>query len=214
MGLLDDITRRIVVCTDCALYREATRAVPGEGSETAEIMFIGEGPGLHEDRQGRPFVGPAGQLLNDLLASIGLRREDVYITNMVKHRPPQNRDPAPDELEACRKYMDEQIIRIKPKIIIPLGRHALGKWFPNESISRVRAKARRIGDLTLFPLYHPAAALHNAGLRPTLEKDFQELGRLLKQLQQTPAAIGAVTTEQPQIEQKRQPDPVRQIKLL
>ncbi len=143
-------------------------------------MFIGEGPGFHEDQQGRPFIGPAGQFLDELLASIGLARPDVFITNMVKCRPPNNRDPFPGEMEACSKYLDAQIEAIKPKVIVPLGRHALAKWFPNESIGKVRAKPRRFGDITLFPLYHPAAALHNGALRSTILDDFAKLGDLLR----------------------------------
>ena len=145
-------------------------------------MFIGEGPGFNEDTQARPFVGAAGQFLNLMLSSIGLVREDVFITNMVKCRPPNNRDPSPGETEVCSHYLDEQIEAIKPKIIVPLGRHALARWFPNEPIGKLRAIPKRFGDVTLFPLYHPAAALHNGGLRSTIEEDFAKLGALLKDL--------------------------------
>lgn len=162
--------------------------MPGEGAPTADIMFVGEGPGYNEDRQGRPFVGAAGQFLNELLASIGLQREDVFITNMVKCRPPNNRDPFPAELEACAHYLDEQIAEIQPKIIVPLGRHALSRWFPNESIGKVRAKPKTMGGITVFPLYHPAAALHNGGLRATIEADFSKLGALLASLNREPAS--------------------------
>jgi DNA polymerase len=144
-------------------------------------MFIGEGPGAKEDALGRPFVGPAGQVLNQLLASIGLKREDVYISNMVKHRPPDNRDPLPGEIQACAKYLEEQIKLINPKVVIPLGRHALAKWFPKDTISKVHGRPRRLGELTLFPQYHPAAVLHNPTIRPALERDFQEMGKLLHQ---------------------------------
>ena len=179
---LDVIHQAIRSCQDCNLHLGRTNAVPGEGSPHAEIMFIGEGPGYNEDKQARPFVGPAGQFLNELLSSIGLRREDVFITNMVKCRPPNNRDPFPGEIEACSHYLDEQIEAIKPKIIVPLGRHALARWFPNESIGKLRAKPKQFGEITLFPLYHPAAALHNGGLRGTIEDDFAKLGALLKDL--------------------------------
>ena len=182
MAGLDVIHQTIRSCRDCDLYRGRTNAVPGEGSPHAEIMFIGEGPGFNEDKQARPFVGAAGQFLNLLLSSIGLVREDVFITNMVKCRPPNNRDPYPGETEACSHYLDEQIEAIKPKIIVPLGRHALARWFPNGSIGRLRAKPKRFGDLMLFPLYHPAAALHNGGLRAAIEEDFAKLGALLKDL--------------------------------
>jgi uracil-DNA glycosylase len=178
---LEDLHARVGSCTDCALYQSATNPVPGEGSPNADLMFIGEGPGAQEDIQGRPFVGPAGQLLNELLASIGLKREDVYIANMVKHRPPNNRDPFPGEIEACAKYLEEQINLIKPKVVIPLGRHALAKWFPKDTISRVHGRPRRVGELLIFPQYHPAAALHNPGVRPAIERDFQEMARLLRE---------------------------------
>jgi DNA polymerase len=154
-------------------------------------MFVGEGPGSNEDKQARPFVGAAGQFLNELLASIGLRREDVFITNMVKCRPPNNRDPLPDETEACSRYLDAQIATIAPEIIVPLGRHALARWFPNESIGKLRAHPKRFGEMTLFPLYHPAAALHNGGLRSTIEEDFAKLGALLKELRQQSASAEA-----------------------
>ena len=151
----------------------------GEGAPQAELMFVGEGPGYQEDRQGRPFVGPAGQFLNELLSSVGLRREDVFITNMVKCRPPSNRDPFPSELEACAPYLDEQLRLVNPKVIVPLGRHALAKWLPRESIGKVRARPRSVHGHVLYPLYHPAAALHNASLRDTIERDFQGVRGLI-----------------------------------
>ena len=169
--------------------------MPGQGSPNADIMFIGEGPGFNEDKQGVPFVGAAGQFLNTLLASIGLSRETVYITNMVKCRPPNNRDPLPEETAACAHYLDAQVAAIAPKIIVPLGRHALGRWFPNESIGRLRARPRVFDGITLFPLYHPAAALHNGDLRSTIADDFLKLGALLEDLvdvQQKPPSTPAV----------------------
>ena len=173
----------------CNLAGGRTNAVPGEGASDASLMFIGEGPGFNEDRQGRPFVGPAGQFLDELLRSIGLDRSSVFITNMVKCRPPNNRDPFPGEIEACSAYLDAQIDAIKPKVIVPLGRHALARWFPNESIGKLRARPRRFGDITLFPLYHPAAALHNGGLRSTIEQDFAKLGELLRERERTPSSF-------------------------
>lgn len=166
-------------CKDCDLCCERTNAVPGEGSPHARIMFVGEGPGFNEDKQGRPFIGASGNFLTNLLGSIGLRREDVFITNMVKCRPPKNRDPLSEEMDACRHYLDEQIAEIMPKIIVPLGRHALARWFPGESIGKLRAQPKMFGAFTLFPLYHPAAALHNGRLRSTIEEDFTKLGALL-----------------------------------
>lgn len=152
-------------------------------------MFIGEGPGFNEDQQGRPFVGPAGKLLDELLASIGIKRSDVFIGNMVKCRPPNNRDPLPSEIEACRKYLDRQIELIHPEVIVALGRHALAKFLPKEAISKVHGKPRRWGDTLLYPMYHPAAALHQggSGLRKMIEEDFRRLPELLKEAQRMEA---------------------------
>ena len=173
--------QQVHACQECALHSTRTNAVPGEGAPNASLMFIGEGPGFNEDRQGRPFIGAAGQYLDELLGSIGLRREDVYITNMVKCRPPNNRDPFPGEISACSRHLDAQIAAIRPAVIVPLGRHALARWFPRESISKVRARPRVLEGITIFPLYHPAAALHNSGLRATIEDDFAKLGALLRE---------------------------------
>jgi len=154
-------------------------AVPGEGPENADLMFIGEAPGYNEDRQGRPFVGAAGQFLEQLLASIGLTREQVFITNMVKCRPPSNRDPFPGEVAACRTYLDRQIEVLRPRVVVTLGRHSLAKFLPKESIGKVRGKARRLGGFILCPMYHPAAALHRQSLRRTIEEDFKVIPVLL-----------------------------------
>ena len=178
---LQALHQQIHTCQECALHGARTNAVPGEGAPNASLMFIGEGPGFNEDRQGRPFVGAAGQYLDELLHSIGLNREDVFITNMVKCRPPNNRDPFPNEISACSRHLDAQIEAIKPAVIVPLGRHALARWFPRDSISKVRARPRVFDGITIFPLYHPAAALHNGALRATIEADFAKLGALLKE---------------------------------
>ncbi len=188
MTEFDDLERQVRSCTLCPLAEERTNAVPGEGARDADVMFIGEGPGFHEDRQGRPFVGPAGKFLDELLHGIGLRREDVYITNMVKCRPPKNRDPLPAELAACRPYMDSQLDLIKPKVIATLGRFSFSKFFPNEPISRARGKARKWASYTVFPMYHPAAALHNPGLRPTIEGDFSKLPALINEIAEAESA--------------------------
>jgi uracil-DNA glycosylase family 4 len=177
-----ELHQQIKKCPLCRLSETRKEAVPGEGSLSAEIMFIGEGPGYNEDRQGRPFVGQAGHLLNELLASVGLKREDVYITNMVKCRPPNNCDPQADEIKACVPYLDRQIELIAPKVIVALGRHSFGKFFPGESISKARGKPRRWKDIVIYPMYHPAAALHNSSLRPALEKDFANLLPLVEQV--------------------------------
>ena len=178
---LQALHQQIHTCQECALHRARTNAVPGEGAPNASLMFIGEGPGFNEDRQGRPFVGAAGQYLEELLLSIGLKREDVFITNMVKCRPPNNRDPFPGEIAACSGHLDAQIEAIRPAVIVPLGRHALARWFPRDSISKVRARPRVFDGITIFPLYHPAAALHNSALRATIEADFAKLGALLRE---------------------------------
>jgi uracil-DNA glycosylase family 4 len=165
-------------CTRCPLAEGRTQAVPGEGPATAEIVFIGEGPGFHEDRQGRPFVGPAGQLLNELLASVGLERGQVYITNVVKCRPPNNRDPLPHEIDACRPWLDQQLDLIAPLLICTLGRYSLARY-SKSGISRTHGQPLRSGESWVLPLYHPAAALHNQTLHPVLFEDFKQVPTLL-----------------------------------
>lgn len=179
MSALSELNDEIALCQDCELSRHRTRAVPGEGSEEAALLFIGEAPGWHEDQQGRPFVGPAGHFLDDLLASIGLKREEVYITNVVKSRPPGNRDPLPLEVRACRKWLDRQIEIIKPKVIVTLGRYSLTQFFPGDSIGKVHGTARRKQDTIYFAMYHPAAALHQQSLRRTIEEDMCKIPSLL-----------------------------------
>lgn len=179
-----DLIEKITTCTLCGLSKERIQAVPGEGSMTADIMFIGEGPGFYEDRDGRPFVGRAGKLLDKLLYSIGLRREDVFITNMVKCRPPSNRDPLPVEINACRPYLDSQIKTIDPKVVVTLGRYALTKFFPGESISKARGKPLKWENLILYPVYHPAAALRNPNLYQVMERDFAELPSIIHEANQ------------------------------
>jgi DNA polymerase len=144
-------------------------------------VFIGEGPGFHEDRQGRPFVGPAGRFLEELLSSIGLKREEVFIANMVKCRPPSNRDPLPAEIAACSKYLDRQIELIKPNLVVTLGRFSMARFLPRESISRVRGQVRNVGGLRIYPIMHPAAALHRQELRKTIEEDFKAIPGLLRE---------------------------------
>lgn len=198
MSEFDDLVRQIRACEQCALSRGRTQAVPGEGSPTADIMFIGEGPGFNEDRDGRPFIGRAGSVLTHLLTGIGLSREDVYITNMVKCRPPDNRDPLPEELQACSGFMDAQINLIKPKVIVTLGRFSFGKFFPGESITKARGKPRRWHDLVVYPMYHPAAVLHNPKLRPALEHDFGRLPELIAQtISPEPVSVEPVEVEEP-----------------
>jgi DNA polymerase len=146
-------------------------------------MFIGEGPGFHEDRQGRPFVGAAGKFLDELLAKIDLSRDDVYITNVVKCRPPGNRDPQADEIEACRPYLDRQIELIHPRLVVTLGRFSMQRYFPGASISRIHGQAKRIGNVLYYPMFHPAAALHQPRWRPMVEEDFLKIPDLLTKLE-------------------------------
>ena len=180
MSELQQLAGQIRTCMDCNLSQHRTRAVPGEGPEEADLMFIGEGPGYNEDQQGRPFVGQAGQYLEELLASIGFSRDEVYITNMVKCRPPNNRDPFPGEIQACSKYLDVQIKLVQPRVIVTLGRHSLGKFLPGETIGKTHGKPRQIGNLIVYPIYHPAAALRQHTLRTVLEQDFQAIPSLLQ----------------------------------
>jgi uracil-DNA glycosylase family 4 len=186
MSALTDLYGKIAVCPDCDLCRSRNRAVPGEGPEDAEIMFVGEAPGFYEDQQGRPFVGPAGRLLEELLASIGLGRDDVYIGNVIKCRPPENRDPLPKEVDACRKWLEAQIELIKPKVVVPLGRFSLAWFFPNESIGRAHGQARYRDGIHYLPMYHPAAALHAANMRHAIEEDFEKLPAALEEARKGP----------------------------
>ena len=191
MNTVEEIAQLVSTCTDCPLSRNRTHAVPGEGSPNAEVLFIGEGPGYQEDRQGRPFVGPGGGFLDELLASIGVKREDAFIANMVKCRPPDNRDPFPAEIAACSKYLDRQIELINPKLIVTLGRFSLSKFFPKESISKARGKARNADGRMVYPIMHPAAALHRQELRKLIEDDFKGIPGLL-------AGVSDSPTEDPQ----------------
>ncbi len=170
---LDQIAAEVRSCTKCPLYKGTKNGVPGEGGAEAEILFIGEGPGYHEDRLGRPFVGPAGQLLNKLLASIGLDRQTVFITNVVKHRPPENRDPLPEEIAACSDYLTRQIAAINPRVIVTLGRYSMARFFPGAKISVIHGQAKLIDGRIVVAMYHPAAALRTPAVMQALEQDFQ-----------------------------------------
>jgi DNA polymerase len=176
---LHDLSGEIAVCGKCDLSKTRTKAVPGEGNPDADIVFIGEGPGFHEDQQARPFVGPAGKFLDELLASIGLRRQDVYICNVIKCRPPGNRDPLPGETAECKSWLDKQLEIIKPKVIVTLGRFSMSRYFQGQSIGRIHGQPKRIDGVLIVPMYHPAAALHQGSLRRTIEQDFQKLPGLL-----------------------------------
>ncbi len=182
MSEIVQIAEEVRRCRLCRLASVRTLAVPGEGPEDAKIMLVGEGPGYHEDQQGRPFVGAAGQFLESLLHSINLRRSDVFITNVLKCRPPENRDPMPDELAACRPFLDRQIALIKPKIVVTLGRFSMQIAFSGVTISSVHGTAKRVGDLVYMPMFHPAAALHQQRFRSMIEQDFLKIPALLAEL--------------------------------
>jgi uracil-DNA glycosylase family 4 len=181
---LQALAAEITQCTKCLLHRGRTKAVPGEGPADSDILFIGEAPGFHEDQQGRPFVGPAGKFLEELLDSIGLTRQDVYIANVIKCRPPGNRDPLPDEIEACKPFLDRQLDLIQPRIVVTLGRFSMARAFPKARISQIHGQPRKIGGIVYYPMYHPAAALHQPSLRRTVEEDMQRIPELLKQAEQ------------------------------
>jgi len=181
MSALTELYREIADCHDCDLAKSRSRVVPGDGAEDADLLFIGEAPGWYEDQQGLPFVGPAGAFLDELLASIGFSRGQVYIANVIKCRPPGNRDPLPGEIKACCKWLDRQLEIIKPKMVVTLGRHSLARYFPNESIGKVHGKARKIGGIIYYPMYHPAAALHQGSLRKTIEADMLRIPEILGQ---------------------------------
>ena len=200
---LAQIAAEVNACTRCKLHQGAIKAVPGEGPADAKIMFIGEAPGFNEDRQGRPFVGAAGQFLEELLALAGLRRRDVFIANVVKHRPPNNRDPEPDEIAACGIFLERQIAAIDPRVIVTLGRFSMAKWFPGERITRIHGQPRWVGGRLIVPMMHPAAALHQPQNRPLIEADFQRLPEFLAQAEREAAkyAPPPAEPEEPGLEQ-------------
>lgn len=182
MSELQELAMMISACNLCKLAETRTHAVPGEGPENAKLMLVGEGPGFNEDQQARPFVGAAGKFLDQLLASVDIKRSDVYITNVVKCRPPENRDPLPNEVQTCcTTYLDKQVELIKPKVIVTLGRYSMGRFLPNVTISSVHGKVFKYKGITIYPLYHPAAALHQGNLRKVIEDDFKRVPELLKQ---------------------------------
>jgi len=201
--ILLEIARQVSDCQKCNLKNTRKNSVPGEGPAASDVMLIGEGPGFHENEQGRPFVGAAGNLLNELLAAAGLKRSEVWIGNVVKCRPPGNRDPLPEELGACDQYLERQIAIINPKIIITLGRISMGKYMPGAKISSVHGQMRRVGDRFVIAMFHPAAALHQAALKPAILNDFAQLPRLLEQAQAAQLRSELPQTEKPQTEPKQ-----------
>jgi DNA polymerase len=186
---LADVAKEVAVCVKCALYKGRKKAVPGEGPAQADILFIGEGPGFYVNEQGRPFVGAAGKFLDELLESIHLKREDVFITNVVKCRPPGNRDPLPEEVATCTSnYLSRQIEAINPKIIVTLGRFSMGLFMPDAKISRVHGKPVRSGDRLVVPMFHPAAALHQPALRASIIADFALLPKWIDEVKKAATA--------------------------
>jgi len=177
-------------CGLCALSETRTNAVPGEGPLNAEIMCIGEAPGVNEDRQGRPFVGAAGNFLSELLAAAGLTREQVYICNVLKCRPPGNRDPLPGEIDACSEYLDLQLDLVDPLVVVTLGRFSMAKWFPQQAISRIHGSVKEVDGRLIVPMYHPAAALHQGNLRQVLLDDFARLPAILERARAMYRAAG------------------------
>ncbi|MDE2929563.1 MAG: uracil-DNA glycosylase [Chloroflexota bacterium] len=182
--VLDTIGAEVRACTACRLHEKRTKAVPGEGAIKSGIMFIGEGPGFHEDQQGRPFVGQAGKLLEEMLAAVGLRREQVFITNVVKCRPPGNRDPQPDEIAACNAFLERQLTAIAPRIVVTLGRYSLARFFPGAKISAVHGEPKFADGRAYVPFYHPAAGLRTPAIKQMLFEDIQKLPEIAKQLKE------------------------------
>ena len=189
--ILKEVAVEVSTCTRCDLCKSRTRAVPGEGNPHAKILFIGEGPGLHEDKQGRPFVGPSGQFLEELLKSINLKRSDVFITNVVKCRPPENRDPLPGEVGACNDYLDRQIAALKPKVIVTLGRVSMAKFFGGEKISAIHGRARKKDGYMCIPMFHPAAALRTESYKIALREDFKKIPLVLAEAERVAAEEAA-----------------------
>lgn len=182
MSQLSQLAHEINTCWRCRLAETRTCAVPGEGRSDAPALFIGEGPGRHEDQQGRPFVGASGKLLARLLQRVGLTRQDVFITNVVKCRPPSNRDPLPDEIAACRPFLDHQLELIQPALIVTLGRFSMARFFPGQTITRVHGQLTPVDGSTCVPMFHPAAALRNPQWMTAMQQDFAALAPLLAEL--------------------------------
>jgi len=184
--LLTDLHKQIEKCKRCLLFKTATHAVPGEGDPSAKIMFVGEAPGRMEDETGRPFVGRAGKLLDKLLNSIGIERKSVFITSVVKHRPPKNRAPKPNEVRACMHWLSLQLDIIKPKLIVTLGRFGMEYFMRGEKISKIHGTIKKAvvnnKEYNIFPVYHPAAALRSTRNKKALEEDFSELRKLMEKL--------------------------------
>lgn len=185
---LEEIAADVALCTTCPLHEKRTKTVPGAGNPHAKLMFIGEGPGKNEDEQGLPFVGAAGKLLDELLASIALARGDVFIANVVKCRPPENRDPMAEEVEMCWPFLQRQVALIRPVLIVNLGRHSMDRFLPGLRISRDHGQPKRrripnLGTFVFYPIYHPAAALYQGSLRDVLFEDFARIPKILAMIE-------------------------------
>lgn len=205
---LQELNDRMLKCSQCVLRGTCRTVVPGEGSAEAEVMFIGEGPGQKEDKLGRPFVGAAGKFLDEMLGIINFKREEVYIANVVKCRPPQNRDPFPEEVAVCWPWLMEQIKIINPKLIVTLGRHSLERFLPEKKISQIHGKALRktieeIETRVFYALYHPASALYNGGMRDILIEDFKKIPQVLKAVKES-YTIDSVISEDNTKEEKQE----------
>ena len=215
--VLTAVASEVRACTRCPLHRGRIQAVPGEGNPISDVLLVGEGPGAREDATGRPFVGPAGQLLTELLGTLGWAREDVFIANVVKCRPPSNRDPEPEEIAACSGYLDRQEAALDPAVIVTLGRHSLQRYLPGARISAVHGQLRQSGGRFIFPMYHPAAALHQASLRETLFADIRGLPAALLAARQALEAerVASVqdTIPEPEPELVPSPDDAEQMTL-
>jgi DNA polymerase len=192
---LAQIAAEIAACQKCPLYHGRTHPVPGAGKEDAEILFIGEGPGFNEDQQGLPFVGASGKFLESMLGSIGLTRRDVFIANVVKCRPPENRDPLEEEIAACRDYLDRQIDAINPSVIVTLGRFSMARYFPGAKISAIHGRGKMIGNRMIVPFFHPAAALHQPNMRESIMADFALLPGYIEQVRASSAPVQAPPPE-------------------
>lgn len=212
MDTLVELAREVSACQKCPLGRVRTRAVPGEGPPNAKIMFIGEAPGYYEDQQARPFVGAAGHLLAEMLAAIGLTREDVYITNVLKCRPPGNRDPERAEIEACNEYLDRQIALVNPRLICTLGRYSMAKFFPPRSMRELHGRTVRHGQTTCYALYHPAAALRDPRLKDVFAEDFRRIPTVLAEAEVAAARAPSTASTEP-IPKADEPPPAEQLSL-
>jgi DNA polymerase len=195
LEIMQEIAKQVSICEKCNLHFSRKRSVPGEGPINAQMLFIGEGPGFNENEMGRPFVGQAGKFLDELIAYAGYKRTDVFITNVVKCRPPENRDPLPDELAACAVYLDKQIETINPDVIVTLGRFSMAKFFPMARISAIHGKPAWVGARLIVPMFHPAAALHQPTLKNDIIADFIALPKAIEEAQKKKKPLVEIKNE-------------------